>query len=231
MTSPVLLVGWLVGPLIGALGLAIRRSIRRQECARLRDQLVDAARTGDLDVADWRVFSLIDWFDQVATTGRTDTPGRHAPDRGAEADTLAGSLAATLVPRGMPVPVDPFWPADPESEVGAELRAAAVRYRDRHQQRLRIWPRRPPPRRPRIAVTGRPKPANGLMPLVDPIEVPAWIDVSVLDSSVLNGSGLGGSGLGGSGRGGSAVVSPKRPEPAVLPSLVEEIFAVAGTES
>ena len=76
-----LLLGGLAVSLIGSLGSAIRRSARRLESARLRDQLVDAARTGELDLADWRVFSLIDWLDQVATTGRTDPPGRHARER------------------------------------------------------------------------------------------------------------------------------------------------------
>src|SRR5689334_4513194 len=101
-------------PLIGALGLAIRRSTRRQECAQLRDQLVDAARTGDLDVTDWRVFSLIDWFDQVATTGRTDIRGRHTPegpDRHDAPHSLVGSLVTALRPLGS---VQTSWSGPPD---------------------------------------------------------------------------------------------------------------------
>ena len=139
-----LLLGGLAVSLIGSLGSAIRRSARRLESARLRDQLVDAARTGELDLADWRVFSLIDWLDQVATTGRTDPPGRHARERPAGIDTLAGSLAASLAPHGHPAA-----PALPGP--GAELRATALAYRKRHQRRHKLRYRLRLPR-PRVAV-------------------------------------------------------------------------------
>jgi hypothetical protein len=154
-------------PLIGALGLAIRRSTRRQECAQLRDQLVDAARTGELDVTDWRVFSLIDWFDQVATTGRTDIRGRHTPegpDRHDAPHSLVDSLVTALRPLGTPGSVQTSWPEqqpdrgfeqlDPhvgQPDPGADLRAIAVSYRERHQQRLWHLPRLSFPARTRSA--------------------------------------------------------------------------------
>jgi hypothetical protein len=130
-----LLLGGLAGSLIASLGSAIRRSTHRLESARLRDQLVDAARTGELDLADWRVFSLIDWLDQVATTGRTSPPGRHARERPAGIDTLAGSLAVTLAPQG-------HLPAALPGP-GAELRATALAYRERHQRRHQVRLPRP----------------------------------------------------------------------------------------
>jgi hypothetical protein len=215
--NPVLIAGGLAVPLIGALALAIRRSIRRQECARLRDELVDAARTGELDVADWRVFSLIDWFDQVASTGRTSTPGRHGPSRLHWADSLASSLATSLLPLGTPGGVDSSWPAPPQLEVGSEVRAAAVRYRERHQQRLRYRPRRPPPPRPRIALTGLPRPTNALVPLTGwprpafslPPERENGHDQDDLPNE-------------------TEWVDVREPGLVVLPSLMEEIFAVAG---
>jgi hypothetical protein len=149
--GPVLLIGGLVAPLIGSLGLAIRRSARRQECAQLRDQLVDAVRTGELDVSDWRVFSLIDWFDRVAATGRTDLPGRHTrerSDRNGSANSVVHSLAAALQPPGAPGGSSAersSWPEPPELNVGSDLRAIALSYRERHQPRLRNLPRRPVP--------------------------------------------------------------------------------------
>jgi len=168
VTGSVLLTASVATPLIGSLGLAIRRSTRRQECARLRDQLVDAARHGELDVSDWRVFSLIDWFDQVANTGRTAIRGRHSPagaERGDGADSLVASLASALRPLATASPPDDRWSApapwrapadlgfeqlDPRCErlhPGADLRASAVSYRERQQQRrwhvLRLsWPAR-----------------------------------------------------------------------------------------
>lgn len=174
-----LLVGGLATGLIGALGLAIRRSTRRCECARLRDRLVDAARGGELDVTDWRVYSLIDWFDQVATTGRTAIAGRHAldrpgwfaapgqrggPGRRDPADSLVRSLATTLGVLGRTGLLDPSWP-EPQVDVGSDVRAAAVRYRARHQRRLRYRPQSPPQPPARIDIIGRPKPDDGLLPL------------------------------------------------------------------
>jgi hypothetical protein len=214
--NPVLLAGGLAVPLIGALAFAIRRSIRRQDCARLRDELVDAARTGELDVADWRVFGLIDWFDQVASTGRTTTPGRHGPSRPDRADSLAGSLAATLLPLGTPGGVHSSWPAPPQLEVGSEVRAAAVRYRERHQQRQRYLPRRPPPPRARIALTGLPRPTNALVPLT------GWprATLDLLPDQH--------SGYDPHDEDEAEVVDVRSPGLVVLPSLMEEIFAVAG---
>ena len=167
------LAATLIAGLIGALGRAIRRSVRRQECARLRDQLVDAARTGELDVADWRVFGLIDWFDQVAATGRAVTPGRHTSGRLDPAESLAHSLVTTLVPLGPLALVNPDWPEPPPVDAGSQLRAAAVEYRERTQRRLRYRPRslplrrprRVPSPRPRVHVTGCPKPDNALVPV------------------------------------------------------------------
>jgi len=212
--NPVLIAGGLAVPLIGALALAIRRSIRRQECARLRDELVDAARTGELDVADWRVFSLIDWFDQVASTGRTTTPGRHGPGRAEWADSLASSLAATLLPLGTPGGVDSSWPAPAQLDVGSEIRAAAVRYRERHQQRLRYLPRRPPPPRARITLTGLPRPANALVPLTGWPRATLGLPPDQHDRD--------------DARDQAEWVDVREPGLVVLPSLMEEIFAVAG---
>jgi hypothetical protein len=154
-------------PLIGALGLAIRRSTRRQECAQLRDQLVDAARTGELDVTDWRVFSLIDWFDQVATTGRTDIRGRHTPAGPGRQDvplSLVSSLVTALRPLETPGSVQTSWSGsqpdlgfeqlDPQAgqlDLATDLRAIAVSYRERHQQRLWHMPRLSLPARTRSA--------------------------------------------------------------------------------
>ncbi len=169
--GPVLFAGGLAAPLIGSLGLAIRRSTRRQECARLRDQLVDAARSGELDVTDWRLFSLIDWFDQVATTGRTDIPGRHAfgrhtigrrtadrhiADPRDPAGSLVRSLAGTLLPLG-PGPVQ--WPWSGPPPIEADIRSIALSYRERHQYRprhrlshqSRHLPRRPSSTRIQVA--------------------------------------------------------------------------------
>jgi hypothetical protein len=139
--TAVLLAGGLAVPLIGALGLAIRRSARRQECAALRDRLVDAARNGELDVADGRVVSLIDWFDRVATTGRTALPGRHAATSTGSPESLVSSLTATLLTAGAS-PVGPSWPQPPAPGAGAALQADAVRYRQRYQQR-QWWRPRP----------------------------------------------------------------------------------------
>jgi len=161
-TSSALLT--VAAPLIGTLGLAIRRSTRRQECAQLRDQLVDAARTGELDVTDWRVFGLIDWFDQVATTGRTAIRGRHTPegpDRHDSPLSLVGSLVTAL---RTPGPVQVKWsgssrpdlgfeqldPRTGQQALGADLRAIAVSYRERHQQRQWHLPRLSLPARTRV---------------------------------------------------------------------------------
>lgn len=168
MVGLMLFTSGLAATLIGVLGLAIRRSIRRQACARLRDRLVDATRTGELDVADWRVIGLIDWFDHVAATGHTDIPGRHALDLPRDrdpADSLARSLATTLLPLGTTGLFDSSWPESPQVDVGSDLWTDAVNYRERHHQRLRYLPWRPSQPRTRIHITGHPKPDDGLVPL------------------------------------------------------------------
>jgi hypothetical protein len=170
-TGPGALAAVLAVPLLGALGLAIRRSGRRQECARLRDQLVDAARSGELDVADRRVVSLIDWLDQVATTGRTGIPGRHARHRREPADSLAHSLATTLVTLGPPGLVGASWPLPPQPGLGSDLRSAAEAYRERHQP-IRYRPRRPAPPRVRGAVTGQAQPELLTRPATRPATEP-----------------------------------------------------------
>jgi hypothetical protein len=130
--GPVLIVGGLT-VLIVAVGSAIRRSLRRQQCAVLRDRLVDAARAGELDVADGRVFGLIDWFDQVATTGRIVADGRYGTGRRDPADSLAHSLATTLLPLGPPGRADTLRSDPPPSGTGAQLRVAAQRYREQRR--------------------------------------------------------------------------------------------------
>jgi hypothetical protein len=94
---------------------ATTRSEKRLECARLRDELVDAARLGQIDVTEPRVFSLIDWFDRVARTGRVIAPGRHAavrPQSSAliESLTNALSLGRQLAPVGPSFPDGLAWP-------------------------------------------------------------------------------------------------------------------------
>jgi hypothetical protein len=166
----VLIALGLLAPLVGGFGLAVRRSTRQEDSVRLRDQLMDAVRRGRLDPTDWRLVGLIDWLDQVASTGRTDTLGRHSGGHGDPADSLALGLAATLLPLG-PDP-DTVTP-DPV----ADLQAEAFAFREKHQTRPAHRRRRPT----------RP------------------------DSPVIV-------------AGGDVSSAPARPP---LPSLVEEIFAVA----
>jgi hypothetical protein len=178
--TTVLLAGGLAVPLIGALGLAIRRSARREECAGLRDRLMDAARNGELDVADGRVVGLIEWFDRVAATGRTALPGRHAATSAGSPESLVQSLTSTLTAPGVS-PVGPSWPQAPAPDAGSAVWADAVRYRRRHQRlgmrsrppatpRERVLPRAPVPRRApaaplepavRTLVDAEPRPPGG----------------------------------------------------------------------
>jgi hypothetical protein len=266
-TGPGALAALLAVPLLGALGLAIRRSARRQECARLRDQLVDAARSGELDVADRRVVSLIDWLDQVATTGRTGIPGRHARHRRDPAGSLADSLATTLVTLGPPGLVGASWPLPPQLGLGSDLRSAAEAYRERHQP-IRYRPRRPAPPRVRGAGTGQAQPElqtrPATMPTAGPATMPATGPATGPGPRARPRARPRTGALAGTLRGakvGSLIgpltswasvdpdpvevrrrpermdarptlgrVEPARPAPAalVLPSLAEEIFAVAG---
>jgi hypothetical protein len=226
--GPALIVTGLAAPLIGTLGLAIRRSTRRQECARLRDQLMDAARAGRLDLTDWRVVSLIDWFDHVATTGRTDAPGRHTGDRSGPADSLAVSLATTVLPLAVTgfddAAWDAAWPEPPGPDPVLELQAAALAYRRRHQSHPRHLPevgllRAAGPRR--ILGTRQVRGSHrvsGSHPIPGPRRRaggPAW---SPPVGAVLLGERV-------------PIPSGARVQPARRSvSLVEEIFAVAGSD-
>jgi hypothetical protein len=222
--SPVLLIVVLAGPLIAVLGLAIRRSIRRQECAQLRDRLVDAARTGELDVADWRLCGLIDWFDQVATTGRTITRGRHTADRADRADlrgSLAGTLATTLLPLGPLGRIEPSWPQPLPQDAGAELRAVAVRYRGRRQRPWYL------PQRSWIQIGKDSKVSKG--------GNDSTVSNDSRDRTVVEVRGVGSVGSKAWPAAGDARRSTPRHDrgdvraPVVTSSLVEEIFAVAGS--
>ena len=125
----VLIALGLLAPLVGGFGLAVRRSTRQEDSARLRDQLMDAVRRGRLDPTDWRLVGLIDWLDQVARTGRTDTLGRHSGEHGDPADSLALSLAATLLPLG------PAADGTAAPDPVADLQAEAFAFREKHQTR------------------------------------------------------------------------------------------------
>jgi hypothetical protein len=100
--------------LIVMVATATTRSEKRLECARLRDELVDAARLGQIDVTEPRVFSLIDWFDRVAQTGRVIASGRHAaarPQPSALIESLTNALSLDRqVPVGPSFPAGLAWP-------------------------------------------------------------------------------------------------------------------------
>ena len=115
--------------------VAIPRSAKRLECARLRDELVDAARLGQIDVSEPRVFWLIDWFDRVADSGRLITSARHSRKRQESTSSTVSLLNALLpqrqlAPVGPNFPLGPAWPGEPLPAVadGTRLEQRAVRY-------------------------------------------------------------------------------------------------------
>jgi hypothetical protein len=170
------ITGLLLIGLILLVSTAMIRSAKRLECARLRDELVDAARLGELDVSDARVFWLIDWFDRVAATGRLITSGRHATER-PDTTSLTASLTHALTADGRRAEVGPSWPAGAswpsgpswQSDLfgvsgGRDIQTRAVRY-----QKRKLRQRQDPPKHGGLDVTGHPKPLGALMPVSGPI--------------------------------------------------------------
>jgi hypothetical protein len=109
------------GPELGLFGLilsfavllaarAAARSARRLRFAQIRDELVNAARAGEINVTDQRVFALIDWFDRVANTGRKPAAGRHTSRTPVSTSEMAASLASAIGPGSALGPGGPFWP-------------------------------------------------------------------------------------------------------------------------
>jgi hypothetical protein len=164
----------LVLALIATVASAVVRSARRLHCAQLRDELVDAARAGEINVADYRVFALIDWFDQVASTGRKPSPGRHAGKASIEKSPVATSLASAVGPGSPLGPGGPFWPYRQEDgeEGGSDIYERALNMQRQLTRRRRSTPAPAvvidltvPKIIDLTVVTGHAKPKGALMPV------------------------------------------------------------------
>lgn len=185
--SGLLLIG-----LIVLVSIAMNRSAKRLECARLRDELVDAARLGELDVSDARVFWLIDWFDRVAATGRLITSGRHATER-PDSTSLTASLTHALTSDGRRPIIGPSWPSGAswptgpswQSELfgasgGRDVKTRAVRYQKRKLRQRQDAPRHSGG----LDVTGHAKPPGALMPVSGAIPLGALLPLIPMDGPV-----------------------------------------------
>jgi hypothetical protein len=215
--SGLLLIG-----LIVLVSFAMARSAKRLQCARLRDELVDAARLGELDVSDARVFWLIDWFDRVAATGRVITSGRHATERPCST-SLTESLTHALTVDGRRAEVGPSWPAGAQwptgpswqsdlfgESGGRDIQTRAIRY-----QKRKLGQRHDVPKHGGLDVIGHAKPAGALMPFTGPIPLAPLITLVSPGRSAS--TGLAPSLEPSLGLPGEASPLPRRPVPAMLP--------------